>query len=199
MPRDTLLDFWRQPTPDGNWPTSFVFPTWRSEILSRLVGEIPLGPACRIMEVGCNCGRNLAHLMDKGYTNLEGVEISPYAVELLRGTYPQLAGTPIHVGAAEDVLPTRVGPYDLIFTMAVLEHIHPESTVVFDEMARLADTILAIEPAYGHTSTRQHPHDLQAIFEERGMVLTSTESLNGTHPDFADYAAWVFTTERTAA
>jgi SAM-dependent methyltransferase len=195
MERDRLLDFWRSPEPEGNVPAQYLDAPGRSRVLVELLEAVP--KSSRILEVGCNVGRNLAHLTDCGYTRLEGVEISPHAVELLRESYPQLAETPIHLGSAEEVLP-RLDGYDLVFTMAVLEHIHPDSSAVFDEIARLGRTVLTIEPAPGHihSSSRQFPHDLSAVFESGGMKLISTIPL-AKHPmvagdPLAGYAAWRF-------
>jgi hypothetical protein len=54
--------------------------------------------------------------------------------------------------------------------MAVLEHIHPAHSVVFDEMVRIGRCVLAIEPT-GRTSHRQYPHDIPTVFGDRGMRL----------------------------
>lgn len=200
MKRADLLAFWQQPEPVGNVPEDFIDPVDRSRVLALLLEHLPR--EARVLEVGCNVGRNLAYLADAGYTDLEGVEISKRAVDLLRNTYPKLADTPIHLGAAEDVLPGLDGPYDLVFTMAVLEHIHPKSQIVFDEICRLACSVLAIEPAPGrvHASIRTYPHDLKRAFEQRGLKLVSIDLLREERwqpNDLPAYAAWRF--ERPAA
>lgn len=192
MDRADLLEFWRAPAPEGSWPSAYIYPVWRSAILLRRIR--PLVPAeARILEVGCNSGRNLAYLADHRYANLEGLEISSHAVRLLSETYPQLTEMPVHVGAAEDVLPRLDGPYDLIFSLAVLEHIHPDGMfIIVREMARLTDQVLAIEPTFGHESNRQYPHDLETLFGKAGMTLVSEDPLHDEHPDFHDYSAWYF-------
>jgi hypothetical protein len=60
--------------------------------------------------------------------------------------------------------------------MAVLEHVHPDSTVVFDRMAAIAPQVLAIEPP-GTSSHRQFAHDIAEVFTSRGMTLVSEEPL----------------------
>ena len=172
----TLHEFWRQPTPAGNVPSDYTGPTGRSEVLLELIADLPTD--ARILEVGCNVGRNLAYLVDHGYPHVEGVEISPHAVELLRQTYPQLSDTTIHLGAAEEVLPDLADDsFDLVFTMAVIEHIHPSSTRVFDEIVRIGRSVLAIEPP-GRTSHRQYPHDVPKIFTSRGLHLVSSRPMS---------------------
>ncbi len=167
---EVLHEFWRQPAPEGNNPHDYIGPIGRSKVLLELISDLPKD--ARILEVGCNVGRNLAYLYDHGYTDVEGIEISPHAVELLRQTYPQLAEVTIHLGAAEELLPKLTDAFDLVYTMAVVEHIHPDSSVVFDEMVRLGSSILSIEPP-GRRSHRQHPHDVPEIFRSRGMTLVS--------------------------
>jgi SAM-dependent methyltransferase len=193
--RPDLHDFWRQPAPDGNAPTAYIDQVHRSRALLKLIGDLPKD--ARILEVGCNVGRNLAFLHDNGYPNVVGVEINPHAVKILRETYPQLADAEIHVGAAEEALVSfEDNSVDLVFTMAVLEHIHPESTEVFSNIARIAKTLLTIEPER-HASHRQYPHDVRAIFQKLGFELvhsTSMKDIEETAQDGAisEYFAWYF-------
>lgn len=159
------------------WRTRPEFSTYtlpdfqcRSEVLAKLICRVPKD--ARILEIGCGPGRNLAYLADRGYERLEGVEISRQAIEILHRTYPQLVDISVHIGSAERILPTLDGPYDLIFTMAVLQHVHPESNV-FDEIARLASVVLTIESRVINPAIA-YSHDLPAIFRARGYRLTRT-------------------------
>ncbi len=171
MDRPAVLhEFWRQNAPPGNVPADYVRAVGRSKALLELLADLPTG--ARVLEVGCNVGRNLAHLHQAGYV-VEGIEINSSAVALLRHTYPQLADVTVHVGPAEDLLQqVPDNSFDLVFTMAVIEHIHPDSSVVFDRMAGIAPQVLAIEPP-GSVTHRQYPHHIPTIFGERGMRLMS--------------------------
>lgn len=172
---EVLYEFWRQPTPPGNSSHDYIRQVGRSMVLRELISDLP--ETARILEVGCNVGRNLAYLHDNGYRQVEGVEINPHAVELLRTTYPQLADVPVHVGPAEEVLPGLPDDgYDLVYTMAVLEHIHPDHSTVFDEIVRIGRSVLAIEPS-GGVSHRQFPHDIPKVFTSRGLRLVSARSM----------------------
>jgi SAM-dependent methyltransferase len=190
-----LHRFWRQPSPDGNDPRAYIAQVHRSEALTYLIRDLP--KTSSILEVGCNVGRNLAYLRNQGYTNVSGVEISPHALELLRKTYPELAESKIHLGAAEEVLPKLEDKaFDLVFTMAVLEHVHPDSKTVFQSMVRIGREILAIEPR-GNASHRQHPHDIPAVFKALGCELVDEipmSALPATAQDrsIAAYTAWRF-------
>ncbi len=168
----TLHEFWRQPSPHGNSSLDYMKTIWRSQALRKLIDDLPT--EARILEVGCNVGRNLAYLHENGFPDVEGIEINPHAVELLRQTYPRLADVTIHVGAAGDVLPKLADDsFDLVFTMAVIEHIHPDEAHVFDEMVRVGHDVLAIEPE-DRLTHRQFPHDIPKIFTSRGLTLLAS-------------------------
>jgi SAM-dependent methyltransferase len=185
---DSLPDLhasWRQPEPEGNEPSGYIEPVGRSRALASLIAAVPRD--AKILEVECNVGRNLAYLYDLGYTNVAGVEISAHAVGLLRQTYPRLANVPVHVGPTEEVLPGfEDGAFDLVFTMAVLEHIHLRSTSVFVNIARIGKALLTIEPN-DHSSHRQYPHDFSTIFTNLGFTLATRTSMQDL-TDTADEA-----------
>lgn len=173
--QSSLHSFWRQSMPPGNNPNDYIHATNRSEALLEIISDLPKDS--RILEVGCNVGRNIAFLHDNGYAGVEGVEINPHAVQLLRKTYPQLADTDVHIGPAGEVLPKfEDDSFDLVFTMAVLEHIHPDESTVFDNMARIGSQVLAIEPE-GRLSHRQFPHDIPRVFTARGLTMVSNKSM----------------------
>lgn len=192
MDRDSLLNFWQQPEPPGNVPADYLREDAfeRSQALLEAISFLP--KSARILEVGCNAGRNIAHLFRNGYTGVEAVEISPHAVKLLRETFPELAGVLVHNGPAEEILPQFADQsFDLVFTMAVLEHIHPDSAEVFDNIARIAKTIVAVEPSFYNASTRQYPHDLKQIFKSRGFRLTRKQPM-GNVKDVETYSLYQF-------
>ena len=189
-----LREFWTQAEPQGNVPADYVNPIGRSRALLTLVSDLPKD--ARILEVGCNVGRNLAYLHDNGYTSVEGVEISPHAVELLRKTYPQLAECQVHLGPAGDVLPSLADDeFDLVFTMAVIEHIHPDEASVFDDMVRVGKQVLAIEPK-NRLTHRQFPHDVVELFTSRGMEAVSETWMGDFLEDGIDEGMTAFTAYR---
>ena len=109
-------------------------------------------PNTRILEIGCNVGRNLNYLFLAGFQNLEGIEISGSAVELLSQSYPEMARyTKIYNMPVEEIIKKfRDNEFDVVFTMAVLEHIHIDSECVFPEMMRITkDFLITIEDEYG--------------------------------------------------
>jgi SAM-dependent methyltransferase len=194
-PLDKLYEFWRQPSPEGNNPEHYLLPSGRSRALLELISDLPKD--AHILEVGCNVGRNLAHLYDHGYTNLAGVEINPHAVELLRQRFPQLATVPVHLGPARELLSKmQSDSFDLVYTMAVIEHIHPDESGVFDDMVRIGRQILAIEPRRGRSSHRQFPHDVPEVFGSRGMEMVSARSMADIPAAAQDKTIHAFTAYR---
>lgn len=90
----------------------------------------------RILEVGCNVGNQLLLLKKMGYTNLWGIELQDYAVEVAR---KRTSGINIVEGSAFDI-PYKTNFFDLVFTSGVLIHISPgDIDKVLDEMYRCAN------------------------------------------------------------
>lgn len=172
--REEIHDFWRSPT-DGNLPEMYAAEdirlTRRSEFLLGLL-EPWKGKDIKILEVGCNAGRNLKHLFDHGFRNLEAIEISEKAVAFFRDKFPETASnTRIHNCPVEDIIKTFPdNSFEIVFTMAVLEHIHTDSEWIFKELVRItAGTLITIEDEKG-VSWRHFPRNYKAIFEPLGLT-----------------------------
>jgi len=173
--RDEIHSYWERPdaADAGNQPSAYVAPEGgaaRSELLVSLA-EPYLTEHSRVLEVGTNVGRNLNQLWQGGQRNLTGIEISAQAVEAMRRQYPEMAaGSDIRVGRAEDLLAALEEPFDLVFTMAVLVHIHFDSDpVVFPDLARLAGRALITVEDERHRSWRHFTRDYREVFEALGL------------------------------
>jgi SAM-dependent methyltransferase len=184
----------------GNQPEDYVRPklggTLRSDFLLSLVrSHSPTEPS--ILEIGCNVGRNLAHLHSAGFRNLAGVEINPRAIELLRREFPELAAdADLYIGAAEEQLPRFDDrSFTVVFTMAVLVHIHPESESIFAEIERIAaDTLIVIEDELNDYSQRHFQRNYRDVFEgELGLrQVEETPCRQDIHGLSKAYVARVF-------
>lgn len=128
-----------------------------------------LRPEDKVLEVGTGLGSTLAALVDRGLTNVTGVEINPLAVERMRRLHPQLEDVEMLIGPAEEVLAEL--PYDsfaLIVAVRTLRYTHPDSAHLFGTLARLAPTIVIVdEPAY--LGRHAFPWDLGAELAKHGM------------------------------
>ena len=166
--------YWRRPDDGSNQPEDYLNPQRghsRSRFLLELIGN-RLAPSTGALEVGCNVGRNLQHLADSGWAPLAGIEINPEAVRLLHEHQPGLGAADIYNEPAETALTgIEDGSFGLVFTMAVLVHIHPEvAETVFDGMARVCDrTLIVIEDEHTSASWRHFKREYRSVFEGRGL------------------------------
>lgn len=88
-----------------DWPT-------KNELIRSLTSS-----SDRLLDVGCGTGATLRYLQDKGYTNLEGLEVSARAVEVL-----SKHGITMHHARLPD-LPLPDHQFDVVIASQVLEHI----------------------------------------------------------------------------
>lgn len=109
--------------------------------------------------MGCNAGRNLNGLHETGFTNLTGIEISENAVKVLRENYNSLKDLEIKVGKAEELLTEfDDNNFDIFYTMAVLQHIHPKSiNNVIRNICRDSKSFCLIHECETHVSWRHYP------------------------------------------
>lgn len=186
-------DYWRNPTDGGNTAESYISADEnvqnRSKLLLEMIsGRLPKEAA--ILEIGCNAGRNLDYLYRNGYTNLEAVEISQRAIEVLKSTFPHLAkDVPIHCSPVEEFMPKLPdGKFDLVFTMAVFEHIHSESEWIFPEVVRASRKYVMTIEDEQFLSWRHFPRKYDEIFLPLGLkqvaVVQSEYEKYGLGPQF---------------
>jgi pseudaminic acid biosynthesis-associated methylase len=80
-----------------------------------------IDPSIRILEVGSNIGNQLLCLQRMGFSNLYGIEVQSYVVELSKSRTRRIN---IIEGSAFDI-PYKDGYFDLVFTAGLLIHIKP--------------------------------------------------------------------------
>lgn len=91
----------------------------RSEINNNFLREIAKNAS--LLEVGCNTGNQLSLLRQMGWSNLSGIELQPYALEVAQSRLPDVA---FKLGSAL-ALPCGDASFGLVFTSGVLIHIAP--------------------------------------------------------------------------
>lgn len=168
--REELFKYWSSPYDGKNMPSEYLKNRERSIFLLNLVKKY-IGPDDRILEIGCNVGRNLNELFCAGFNNLSGIEISRNAIDMMKETYPHMVGKiQVHNRPVENLIQScEDNSYDLVFTMAVLEHIHTDSEFTFPHMARITKKFLiTIEDEKG-LSWRHFPRSYKNIFENLGL------------------------------
>lgn len=168
--KEKIHTYWMHPWDRDNLPQEYLNGKERSEFLLGLVKEY-CQPSYNIMEIGCNVGRNLNHLFLAGYNCLWGVEINEEAVGLLKQSFPEMARhTQIINGSAEEVLPGfEDGALNVVFSMAVLQHIHPNSESIFSEMARITSNYIITVEDELMPHWRNFPRNYKEVFEPLGF------------------------------
>ncbi len=168
--RNEIHQYWKDPSDDMNPPEGYVDAKERSLFLIDIVKRY-VSQDARIIEIGCNVGRNLNYLFQNGFKNLEAIEISEKAVQLLKKTFPDMAQhiEVYNMPVEEKIKTFEKDRFDVVFTMAVLEHIHSESEWVFQEMVKMTkEYLITIEDEH-HLSWRHFPRNYKSIFEPLGM------------------------------
>lgn len=148
--------------------------------LVRATVERYVGRDAQVLEVGCGVGRHLAELVSAGFTGLSGVDVNDDALSVLRETYPELAAVgEFHAGTIEEYVQSLgTDAVDAVFSVETLQHIHPETTWVFAELARVTGELLVtVENESGEYGTVNHVddrlplyyRDWRRMFTERGF------------------------------
>ena len=168
---DSVFSYWRNPNDEFNSPEVYALKEQepRSKLVYELIGPILNTKDVKILELGCNVGRNLDYLLTKGYVHLTGIEISNHALQTGKRIYPLLfAYCKFINGSIEEFLP-QLEPFDIIFSLATLEHIHNKTAnSVFNSIAKQSTWIITIEDEKTH-SPRHFPRNYKKEFEKRGF------------------------------
>jgi SAM-dependent methyltransferase len=174
---EELRQYWKNPWDGSNLPASYLKGEARSRFLSQLLKKYTPAEAS-VLELGCNVGRNLQVLYMEGFRNLNGVEISEGAVKLLKESFPEMADhATIHTASIEETLGNmQNNEFDVVFTMAVLAHIHDQNRWIFPEIARISKSLLITIEDERKVSWRHFPRNYKKIFERYGMK--EIESMN---------------------
>lgn len=171
---EKLLEYWRNPKDGLNEPMMYLRPIgWlRSVQLYRIISElIPVFEQPKILEIGSNIGRNLMILKFGNYTNLSGIEVSEEAIALMRKVFPTSNNKiTTYLGPVEELIHTlKTDEFDIIFTMAVLEHLPLESVHVFKQMVRVTRKYLVTIEDERCTSWRHFPRRYDKVFKKLGL------------------------------
>jgi pseudaminic acid biosynthesis-associated methylase len=120
----------------------------RSALNRKFLETVPLD--ARVLEVGCNAGNQLLLLHGMGYTNLSGVEVQDYAIQLARKRVP--AASIVQGSALELPFPDK--SFDLVFTSGLLIHIAPaDLPKVLGEIHRVAQRWILGSEYYAESPT----------------------------------------------
>ncbi len=166
---DRVHKYWVQPDDGTNKPIDYTKRVEKSEFLFKQIQQF--SPQMRILEIGCNVGRNLNFLFEKGYKNLSGIEISENAIEQMQIVFPSMFNQiKVFNSSVEDIIKSpELDKFDLIFTMAVMEHIHSDSNWIFAELAKLSEKYIITIEDEKSISWKHFPRNYKKVFEKIGM------------------------------
>ena len=163
-------------------PEDYIEGEERSNIVVELIQEAWPNRGNSILELGCNVGRNLHYLLEAGYMNLSGLDISHRITPYMRAEFPDVASNlkNFYEGSIEDwIVQFADDRFDIVFSLAVLEHVHPDSEWVFEYIARVAKLgIVTVEDESAH-SVRMWPRNYRTIFEGFGWKETAAKNCEG--------------------
>jgi SAM-dependent methyltransferase len=183
------------PPDEGNQPHAYLEATpERAEFLLDLVRR-QVSPKDPVIEIGCNVGRNLEHLRAAGFSNLTGIEINSEAIDLIAEVYPDLhaSATLINAPIESAIGEMADDSFELVYSMAVLEHIHPDSEWVFAELVRIARRFVITIEDEASVSERHFPRNYREVFEPLGLVeIESVEDLSTVDGLDSSFRARVF-------
>lgn len=183
--RKEIFDYWKNPNDGLNSPETFIRERTRQRTISltNLVRKIKTPRDSKILELGCGVGRNLAGLRIIGYTNLWGIDINKKAIDFCKRYFPNLNAY-LRVGPIEKlIINIPDNCFELVFTMAVLEHIHPISEWIFKEITRITKYLITIEDEHSK-SPRHFPRNYEKIFTKFGMKQISKPHIKGLSGNF---------------
>jgi SAM-dependent methyltransferase len=203
LTRKECLAFWSQidndPKWGGNRPSyyaaksrgviDFLHSFWSPHVTKSNV----------ILELGSNCGANLNYLMQLGYENLQGIELNRHAIQEMFARFPALASkASVVIGSLEEELTKiSVGSVDVVFSMAVLIHVHPSSWPVLEEIVRVARKYICVVEAETANCSYLFARNYRRVFERLGCMEIKSEVITKeSHPsinrDYDGYTARLF-------
>jgi len=176
VPAEALHFYWKK-TDVGNLDKDYLIGQDRSLKLVSLFDKY-CSKDNKIIELGCNVGRNLHYLYKAGYKNLAGIDINQKALETGRKHYPNTIGRiELHCSALEDIiLQLKEKSCDVVFTMAVLMHIHPTSIWMVRLFPQIANKFVITAELEDEFSTRVFPRNYKTVFENLGMKQLEEET-----------------------
>jgi len=144
-------------------------------------------------EIGCNIGRNINYLKTNLGLSVGAIEISTYTIEKMKKEYDALADADIYIGNAPEIIkkvPDKA--YDIVYSMAVLMHIHPDVKEDFwTDIVRVSNKYLITIENESTSSNRNWNRNYEQIFSELGLKSVYSEKL-GNEQGLFGYQTRIF-------
>jgi len=180
---DQAHDYWKTTTDQFNSPEAYLNASIESaNLILSLIEKAGVTKNDKILDLGCNVGRTMNYLYNRGYRNLSGIDISTRAIDLMMKSYPDMAMNSTIYNESFEIFfkDTRALHFDCIFTCGVLMHVHKDSEWIFEKIVRLTDKLITFEDETG-IAKKNFPRNYKTLFESLGMKQThEIQSLNLT-------------------
>jgi len=185
---DQAHDYWKEPDNTNNAP-DYLKPVVRSKYLSGLFRQANIRPTMSILELGCNSGRNLNYFHHLGFNRLQGIDISQQAINCNPLYEVKRNCSCLSI---EDYYSLDNAPIDVIFSMAVLMHLHPDSEWVFEKIVEQVHRwLVVVEYEGGQKMDRCWSRDYGNIFNQFGMRILHQEIITGVS-GLNNYTGYLF-------
>jgi SAM-dependent methyltransferase len=106
---------------------------WGTPYDYRFRGWLPASRDAAIVDLGCGRGKLLYFFLQRGYTKLSGVDVSPEQVKLARQVTPDVVEANVM-----DFLKNHQQDFDLITGLDIIEHFHKDEVLHFLDLCYAA-------------------------------------------------------------
>lgn len=166
---EEIHEYWKNPGDGKNDPVGYLKGQEKTQFLIDIM-EFLAEKDDRILEFGCNIGRNLSGLYLAGYNDLSGIEINKKAIELMDDfLFDEIV---IYKGSIEEYITEylTLKNFNITFSMAVLCHIHDVSikSILQNSIRITKDFIITIEDEKT-ISDRHFPRNYKEEYEKLGI------------------------------
>lgn len=165
-------EYWKTTDDRYNSPETYLnSSTDVPEIIFDLIKRTGCDKNSTVLDLGCNVGRNMNYLFVRGYEHLSGIDISKRAIDLMQKSFPIMAkSSSVYNDSFENILPnTKNLKFDIVFTSAVLMHIHKDSEYLLDYIPKLVNKFLITFEDEVGVARKNFPRNYKSVFEKLGM------------------------------
>ncbi|AUX09487.1 SAM-dependent methyltransferase [Halalkaliarchaeum desulfuricum] len=159
---------------------AYYGPNEMSETVRRLL-ESHVGREASVLELGCSSGRHLSYLHEHGFSDLSGIEVNEDATAVMAEAYPALAAdATLYINAIEDVIDGfEDDQFDAVYSIQTLQHVHPDSAWIFDELARITGALLVTIEHEGSAESEEHASNEGSAANKRSPESEEPAEIDG--------------------
>jgi SAM-dependent methyltransferase len=162
---------WAVATTGSAWNPEQYLHTHRTQLVDKILEYVPRDAS--LMELGCNCGSDMAQLFTEGYRDLRGVDAGRDAISLFAEEYPDtFACADIrHDLFQRYLMHSETDEVDYVYSNgATIELVHPSFPIVA-EMCRVARCGVLLDLS---ERNQGYPRDYVGQFAKHGFALAYT-------------------------